>query len=83
MNRNMLIEGYIISVVIQAILAPAIASSEGTSSAADAVYEWNRVEYEVLADPGILADTDRVRSLRSSLELHFLTDLILNAKCLD
>ena len=59
----MFIEGCVIGVAIQAILAPATASTEGTSSAADAVYEWNRLEYEILSDPGILEDKNRVRSL--------------------
>ena len=59
----MFIEGCVICAVIQAILAPATASSEGPSSAAEAVYEWNRLEYGILGDPGILADKDRVYSL--------------------
>ena len=63
MNRSMFIEGCIISVAIQAILDPATASSEGPPPAAEVVYEWNRLEYEILSDPGILEDKNRVRSL--------------------
>ena len=58
----MFIEGCVIGVAIQAILAPATASSDRPSSAAEAVHEWNRLEYEILSDPGILADKKRVRS---------------------
>ena len=61
MSIDKFIECFSLAVTLFTILAPAIASARISTADAEAVYEWNRLEYEIAGDPGILADKDRVR----------------------
>ena len=61
MSSDKFIEGLSLAVTLFTILAPAIASAKISPADAEAVYEWNRLEYEIAGNPGILADKDGVR----------------------
>ena len=58
MNGPKFIKGISIAATILTILAPVNVSS---SEVAEEVYEWNRLEYEIAGESGILADKHRVR----------------------
>ena len=58
MNSDKFIEGLSIAATILTILASAtvsakISSEANPAAAAEAVYEWSRLEYEIAEDPGI------------------------------
>ena len=64
MSSDKFIEGLSLAVTLFTILAPAIASAKISPADAEAVYEWNRLKYEIAGDPGTFADKDRVRSFK-------------------